>query len=108
MECLPPQDCGSFTEFSAVLSLLPYVSCVFLFELIEFDMIWRFLSFSGVDPSELECVAWSEPLQRFVPALGCTLVAEPGACDTKERWRAAVAAATCHESRVNNSISFNI
>lgn len=32
----------------------------------------------GVDPSELECVAWSEPLQRFVPALGCTLVAEPG------------------------------
>lgn len=35
----------------------------------------------GLDPSELECVAWSESLRRFVPALGCTLVAEPG-----RRW----------------------
>jgi hypothetical protein len=33
---------------------------------------------AGLDPSELECVAWSESLRRFVPALGCTLVAEPG------------------------------
>lgn len=35
----------------------------------------------GLDPAELECVAWSESLRRFVPALGCTLVAEPG-----RRW----------------------
>ena len=32
----------------------------------------------GVDPAELECIAWSESLLRFVPAMGCTLVAEPG------------------------------
>ncbi|CAE7214372.1 psiR [Symbiodinium sp. CCMP2592] len=33
----------------------------------------------GLDPlMDLECVAWSAPLRRFVPALGCELVAQPG------------------------------
>ena len=38
------------------------------------------MPFSGLDPlMDLECVAWSAPLRRFVPALGCELVAQPGA-----------------------------
>ena len=40
---------------------------------ISFELFKR-----GVDPAELECIAWSESLLRFVPAMGCTLVAEPG------------------------------
>lgn len=40
-------------------------------------------SSQGLDAAQLECVAWSDPLRRFVPALGCELVTEPGGSTRK-------------------------